>query len=100
MKRLIMQPRILQDIARDMGDPSYPMRFPGGFEPGLPETIRQSYREHRAERNAGEPFEVAIPGRGVLTWVTGEVPLRHYHFRAEEAYGRAKGLDPVTEGRW
>lgn len=100
MKRLTMQPRTLQDIARDIGDPALPMRYPDGFEPGLPETLRQSYRTHRAERNAGEEFEVTIPGRGVLTWLSTEVPMRRYRFRAEEAYGRAKGLEPVTEGRW
>lgn len=100
MKKFTMQPRDLKDIAADLGDPNLPMRFPDGFVPGLPVVLRQSYQIHRAERNAGEEFEVTIPGRGVLTWLATEVPMRRYRFRAEEAYGRAKGLEPVTEGRW
>lgn len=97
MKRLTMQPKSLKET---VNDPVKAQTFPEGFEPGLPETLRQSYRTHRAERNAGEEFEVTIPGRGVLTWLATEVPMRRYRFRAEEAYGRAKGLDAVTEGRW
>lgn len=97
MKRLTMQPKSLKET---VNDPVKAQTYPEGFEPGLPETLRQSYIEHRAERNKGEEFEVTIPGRGVLTWVSGEVPLRHFHFRAEEEYGRASGLDAVTEGRW
>lgn len=95
MKKFTMQPKSLRDSVGQQAS-----LFPTGFENGLPVLLRQSYIEHRAERNKGEEFEVTIPGRGVLTWLATEVPMRRYRFRAEEAYGRAKGLDPVTEGRW